>query len=140
MILQETVHRRPLLDIIIPNMDICRKNYRFQIADYRLGASDEARASRSATRAGGGICNLESAISYPDLVGLTVTDPGGTLEFRGGPLAQMVEHRTFNPVVLGSSPRRPTNLHDMGHFLAHSWHSRIRLPRCPDGRHAFKGA
>ena len=25
-----------------------------------------------------------------------------------GPLAQLAEHRTFNPQVLGSNPRRPT--------------------------------
>jgi hypothetical protein len=25
-----------------------------------------------------------------------------------GTLAQLVEHRTFNPAVLGSNPRRPT--------------------------------
>ena len=27
-----------------------------------------------------------------------------------GSLAQLVEHRAFNPLVLGSSPRRPTNI------------------------------
>ena len=26
-----------------------------------------------------------------------------------GPLAQLVEHRTFNPLVVGSNPTRPTN-------------------------------
>ena len=26
-----------------------------------------------------------------------------------GSLAQLVEHRAFNPLVLGSSPRRPTS-------------------------------
>jgi hypothetical protein len=30
------------------------------------------------------------------------------LHFMGGPLAQLVEHLTFNQVVLGSSPRRLT--------------------------------
>ena len=28
-----------------------------------------------------------------------------------GPLAQLVEHWTFNPLVAGSTPARPTNPH-----------------------------
>ena len=31
-----------------------------------------------------------------------------------GPLAQLVEHRTLNPMVVGSNPTRPTNFDD-GH-------------------------
>ncbi len=27
---------------------------------------------------------------------------------QNGPLAQLVEHRTFNPMVVGSNPTRPT--------------------------------
>ena len=34
---------------------------------------------------------------------------GDTLFFPRGPLAQLVEHRTFNPVVAGSNPARLTN-------------------------------
>lgn len=34
-----------------------------------------------------------------------------------GSLAQLVEHRTFNPLVLGSSPRRPTKKHEGSEFL-----------------------
>ena len=33
---------------------------------------------------------------------------------RLGPLAQLVEHRTFNPGVVGSTPTRPTTLPGAG--------------------------
>ena len=39
------------------------------------------------------------------LSGYSVTKCGNTCRF--GALAQSVEHRTFNPLVLGSSPRGP---------------------------------
>lgn len=35
-----------------------------------------------------------------------------TLRQRSGPLAQLVEHRTFNPGVVGSIPTRPTTVSD----------------------------
>ena len=34
--------------------------------------------------------------------------PSAILQSRRGPLAQLVEQRTFNPLVVGSSPARPT--------------------------------
>lgn len=37
------------------------------------------------------------------------SDSGGRYTRRAGPLAQLAELRTFNPSVLGSSPRRPTH-------------------------------
>ena len=37
---------------------------------------------------------------------LTPTGPGATIVPPYGPLAQLVEHRTFNPRVAGSSPAR----------------------------------
>ena len=37
-----------------------------------------------------------------------------------GSLAQLVEHRAFNPLVLGSNPRRPTIQSNQGFFQAPS--------------------
>ena len=43
------------------------------------------------------------------VVGSNPTAPANHGEdIYSGPLAQSVEHRTFNPQVLGSNPRRPT--------------------------------
>jgi hypothetical protein len=35
-----------------------------------------------------------------------------------GPLAQLVEHRTFNPMVVGSNPTRPTIFSKIPAFLS----------------------
>src|SRR5690348_8991250 len=37
----------------------------------------------------------------------------------GGPLAQLVEHRTFNPLVAGSTPARPTIISVAGQARHH---------------------
>ena len=47
-----------------------------------------------------------------DRLGMLVSTPLAVYNARRsrieGSLAQLVEHRTFNPLVLGSNPRRPT--------------------------------
>lgn len=49
---------------------------------------------------------------------------------KSGPLAHLVEQRTFNPLVLGSSPRRLTNLFPNRHPLPKSQANLLLFPHC----------
>ena len=57
---------------------------------------------------------------------------------RGGPLAQVVEHRTFNPKVAGSSPARPTM--DVGVWWPHSLRDRTPVFQAGGGGSSPPGA
>jgi len=53
-----------------------------------------------------------------------------------GTLAQLVEQRTFNPLVVGSNPSRPTNKRSLGRvtkaFLFSAWLAAVQASSLQD--------
>ena len=54
----------------------------------------------------------------------------GVLEFQKGPLAQLVEQLTFNQLVAGSTPARPTKIRHLRLVSKKCQNSRAKLLIC----------